>query len=432
MAKTTCQLHQRTARLRSRAVLLTSVLLGTGAVLAGPRPGLVIEESVSVQSRFFVEQGVQTPNHGQNSRGQSSHWQNSVASDGDVSWANESGSFSFRAKPFVRVDGTDRHRTHADLRELYVSGIGNGFEVHAGLRRIFWGVNEFLHLVDVINQVDLVEDIDEEDRLGQPMLQVVVPRGRFTLEAFVLPGFRERRFPGRNGRLHGPLPISGHAQYASHAGRRHVDGAVRLSASVGALDFGIGHFSGTSREPRLRLGMDRAGGLQLVPYYETIDQTSIDGQWLWSDWAFKLEALTRQGQGGRYRAGVFGFERTFVGALGRGDIGWVVEALWDDRGRHAPAGHFEHDLALGFRITANDAADSTLLLGAIQDLRRDEHTLSLEASRRLGAAFKLALEARAFGSHAHGTALTTLSDPDYKTAFLDSDDYVQLEISTFF
>ena len=317
------------------------------------------------------------------------------------------------------------------MRELYVSSVGSAFELHAGLRRVFWGVSEFLHLVDVINQVDLVEDIDEEDRLGQPMLQLVVPRGALTLDVFVLPGFRERRFPGRNGRLHGPLPIDGHAQYALRARRKHIDGAARLSASVGALDFGIAHFSGTSREPRLRFGRDRSGAPELVPYYETIDQTSVDGQWLWSGWAFKLEALTRSGQGGRYRAAVAGFERTFVGAFDRADLGWVMELLWDDRGRRVPAGHYEHDLALGLRLAANDAADSTMLLGVIRDLHSDEHTLSLEASRRLGARYKLAVEARCWGSRTRGPAVNTLLDSDSKTAVFDRDDYVQIEITAF-
>ena len=418
-------------RLWFAALCLTGI---SSTTVATPRPGLIIEAAVGVQSRLFIQEGAQT----------NARWQQSAQADADVSWTSDDGTFAFRAKPFLRLDDSDHHRSHVDFRELYVSHVDSRFELHAGLRRVFWGVNEFLHLVDVINQVDFVEDIDEEDRLGQPMLQLVVPYGGLTLEAFVLPGFRERRFPGRRGRLHGPLPIDGHARYASSARRKHVDGAVRLSASVGALDVSVAHFSGITREPRFVLGFDRGGSAQLVSYYETIDQTSVDGQWLWSDWAFKLEALTRQGQGGRYRAGVFGFERTFVGAFGRGDIGWVMEALWDDRGRRTPPGHYEHDVALGFRVTANDAADSTMLLGVIRDVHRDEHTLSIEASRRLGAAFKLELEARAFGSRTRDrdpsssfgppldSALNTLTDPDNKTAILDADDYVQLELTTFF
>ena len=35
-----------------------------------------------------------------------------------------------------------------------------------GLGKVFWGVTEFNHLVDVINQTDLVEGIDGEAKLG--------------------------------------------------------------------------------------------------------------------------------------------------------------------------------------------------------------------------------------------------------------------------
>ena len=40
-----------------------------------------------------------------------------------------------------------------------------------GVGKVFWGVTESQHLVDIINQTDLVENIDTEDKLGQPMLE---------------------------------------------------------------------------------------------------------------------------------------------------------------------------------------------------------------------------------------------------------------------
>ena len=41
-----------------------------------------------------------------------------------------------------------------------------------GAAKVFWGTAESRHLVDIINQTDAVEDIDEEDKLGQPMVKV--------------------------------------------------------------------------------------------------------------------------------------------------------------------------------------------------------------------------------------------------------------------
>ena len=62
----------------------------------------------------------------------------------------------------VRTD----QRTHGDIRELaYVHARVMIGSFVVGIRKEFWGVTEFQHLVDVINQTDGVEDFDGEDKL---------------------------------------------------------------------------------------------------------------------------------------------------------------------------------------------------------------------------------------------------------------------------
>ncbi len=56
--------------------------------------------------------------------------------------------------PYLRLDQYNGNRTHFDIREMfwqYYSGI---WEVSVGFRKVFWGVTESLHLVDVINQTE--------------------------------------------------------------------------------------------------------------------------------------------------------------------------------------------------------------------------------------------------------------------------------------
>jgi hypothetical protein len=62
--------------------------------------------------------------------------------------------------PFARLDAQDSERTHADIRELKYLHIGDGWDVTVGFDKIFWGVTESRHLVDIINQTDAVEDVD--------------------------------------------------------------------------------------------------------------------------------------------------------------------------------------------------------------------------------------------------------------------------------
>jgi len=112
----------------------------------------------------------------------------------------ETGS-SFILVPFARFDSQDSERTHFDIRELNYLWLTDNWEMRMGIGKVFWGVTEFVHLVDIINQTDLVESPDGEEKLGQPMVQLSIARDWGVLDLFVLPGFRERTFPGKKGAL---------------------------------------------------------------------------------------------------------------------------------------------------------------------------------------------------------------------------------------
>jgi len=339
--------------------------------------------------------------------------------------------------PFLRLDAEDSRRSHFDLREAYWSRIGSDWELHIGARRVFWGVTEFKHLVDVVNQTDLVENVDGEDKLGQPMVHLSLVRDWGIVDLMLLAGFRERTFPSRDGRLRRALPGKrSAATYASHAEEFPIDTVVRWSHAAGPLEWGIYHFSGTSRQPLLFPQVNGRGEGYLRPHYPTIDQTGLEAQALFGDWAWKLEAISNSGFDGRYNAFNIGFERTLVGFGGtRSDLGIVAEYMHDGRDERAFDTLFEHDLAVGTRWSLNDAADTQALLGVIWDVETDEYIFSIEGSRRLGSDWTLELEGRVFGGGSlpdRNALLESLFDPTNKSASLQRDDYLQLELKRFF
>lgn len=338
-------------------------------------------------------------------------------------WLWDGGRQGVTLVPFARADQGDPERRHADLREFSWWKATRDWELRAGVRKVFWGVAESQHLVDIINQTDLVENPDQEDKLGQPMINLAWVRPWGTVDLFLLWGVRERTFPGVKGRLRFPIPVdTSQTRYASNAGDRRIDGAVRWSHSVGPWDIGLYHFSGTTREPRLLPGRDAAGAAVLVPFYETIDQTGLDLQATLGNWLWKLEAIHRSGQGDPYFAAVGGFEYTFYGILGsKKDLGWVLEYHYDERGANAPT-PFQNDLMTGLRLAFNDVAGTEALLGVIADLDGGARLYSLEASRRVGQHWKLSVEARLFGH-------TRPQDPLFG---LRRDDYLQLEWAYYF
>lgn len=339
-------------------------------------------------------------------------------------WNRRSDLFTF--KPFAMVDAHDDNRTHADIRELSWIHVERDWETNIGISKVFWGVTEAVHLVDIINQTDLVVNEDGEDKLGQPMAKLTLIRDYGVFDLFVLPGFRERTFSDVEGRPRFAIPVSNDVRYESGDEELHIDFAVRWSHSIGEFDIGIAHFAGTAREPRfLILPGDvtpPSSIKKLTPYYEIINQTSLDLQAIFGGWLLKLEAIVRSGQGKQVQALAGGYEYTFVGVNeSQIDIGLITEYLYDSRdddidlaaavaGEALVTSPFQNDLVLGARFTLNDAASSELLASVIVDLDGGGQSYNIEASRRLGDRWKLSLEARGVMNIPSNNVLSSFED----------------------
>jgi len=328
--------------------------------------------------------------------------------------------FHLSLEPFYRIDSEDRERSHGDLRLAEALYFTDNWEVSVGLGRVFWGATEFVHLVDIINQTDQVEALDGEEKLGQPMMHLTMPLDWGVFEAFVLPWFRERTFPGVNGRFRTPLPVdTDRAVYESSAGQHHTDIAIRYSTTLGATDLGLYYFNGTAREPVLLFSHQQTSPPILYPYYEQIGQTGLDLQMAAGKWLFKAEAYYRIGQSRSYAATTFGFEYTLVGiADTMMDLGLIGEYVYDDRDAGWLPTIYENDVMTGLRLAVNDMDDSNILLGLIRDIHSGSTIVSVEASRRLGDSIRINLDASFFMN-------MDLLDP---AASLARDDFIKLEM----
>ncbi len=431
----------RTARwLRSLIVLGILLALPSAALAQGPE----VAGSVGFELRGFPYESIS---------GLPSEAGLSALIRPELEWQWDDGDQQLRFLPFFRVDQVDDQRTHFDIRELIWMVRGDTWEVAAGVGRVFWGVTESQHLVDIINQTDLIENPDGEDKLGQPMVNLTLLLDWGAIDLFVLPGFRERTFPGIDGRFRPPVPIdSDLAAYESGADNRHIDFAIRWSHYIGDWDVGVAHFHGTGREPTLvplsaaeLLGAGAslsdvlgaaangdpaaavdsdsvAADAALIPYYSIIDQTSLDltgakGAMLW-----KLEATNRFGQGDRYAALTGGLEYTMIGAFSTAwDVGILVEYLWDERGKAALT-NFDDDVFVGTRLAFNDIQSTDLLAGLIIDRRTGSSLVNIEMHRRIRDRYTLEVEARFFMG----------AQPKDRLFFFQGDDYVSVEIARYF
>ncbi len=364
---------------------------------------------VAIDSRFFL----QGPLY------QGQEMNNAPSLVLEPEFYTQDGPDTWTLRLFGRLDPYDPNRTHIDVRQADWLTAGEGWEFSMGVSKVFWGVTESRHLVDIINQTDAIEDTDGEDKLGQPMIQLGFFRDWGNIRLFYLPYFRERTFTQTEGRLRGPsLVNTDKAVYESRHERWHPDIALRYNHYIGNWDFGLSHFHGTSRDPRLI-----RSGNTLTPYYDLIDQTGLDLQYTNEGWLWKLEAITVDQNDTRFEALSGGLEYTFYNIDNADtDVGLIVEYHRDTRDDKAPATLFDRDMFVGTRITLNDV-DSTEFLGGIMwDRNNDSLLYSIEASKRIGNNWKIELETRLFSN-------TNKNDNAY---ILRGDDHMTLRLSRFF
>ncbi len=339
------------------------------------------------------------------------------------------GDLTAKVTPFVRLDAVDDRRSHFDLREAKIDYRSGDWEFTVGLDFVFWGKTEAVHLVDIVNSDDTVEDLDLEDKLGQPMFRLTrhTDWGAFSL--YYLPYFRKPTFAGANARLRGQLPVdTGSADIRVDGAEWAPSFAARWAHVVGDVDFGVSAFSGTSRDAAfLPTGFTAFGPSALQPVYSRVAQVGFDGQYTSNATLWKLEAIGRRGQLDRsgdksaYVAVTGGLEYTLFGvADSNADLGLILEGAWDSRGEQALT-PFEEDAIYGVRLALNDERDTSLLVIGTTDVSSGGTSVRLEAQRRLFGSWKAEVEAQAFLN-------TQRSDLEYD---LRRDTYVRLKLSYF-
>ena len=337
---------------------------------------------------------------------------------------------SFTFKPFVNIDVLDNERRRFDFREFYWDFAADTWDVAIGFNKVYWGRLEFYNIVDIVNQTDLA--VNQDEKFGQPMIKFGWENSKGLLEFLIITGFRERSFPGPDGRLGLPFPVdTNNSTINNSAEIPGIDLAVRWTQSVGNnTEISLSHFSGLSREPDFGLNFD-LDNLKLIPIYETIEQTGLELEWLYEGWVVKFEAKNVSGQDERFQVLSAGVEFTFSDIFSTGhDITIIAEQINDSREEVSPS-FLERDYAMGMRWAANDEAGSEALLGFLLDPETDERLVAIEGSRRFGENFKLYIRGNIIIERAREpTSLTFLealdaarSNPLFADAFA-SDEFI--------
>lgn len=345
---------------------------------------------IGLEYRYFFDEAQFT--------GQKDHFPAlSITPEYKLSW--QDGYQNIYATGFFRLD-IDRERTHADIREFYYQKASSKWELNLGVKKIFWGVTESNHLVDIINQTDQVESFDGEQKLGQPLAQFTWSTNKAgTFDFFYLPVHRKRNFPGEKGRFRFATLIDQESVGYENDNLKawHPGFAFRWSHYIGIIDLAISDFYGPGREPLFAF----LPSGEVEAFYPIINQVGLELQVTHNAFLWKLESIYRTSELQDMFALAAGLEYTFSNVDGNGlDIGVLGEYLYDDRDALSLNG-LQNDLFIGSRLAFNDVNDTSILAGGIVDLTQSSHILSIEGSRRLGNSFTLSIEGRVFSDIAN-------------------------------
>ncbi|MEO9483670.1 MAG: hypothetical protein ABJG47_09505 [Ekhidna sp.] len=368
---------------KSWAAMLTA-LLSFAAVAQEEERETDFELELQFENRYFFSEGLYS--------GQERNYLSlAVKPAYELSW--QDGDHSLKMVLFGRFDQHDDNRTHADIRELYYQRVKGSWELSLGWKKVFWGVTESAHLVDIINQTDQVESFDGEQKLGQPMAHFSYLSGVGTLDFFYLPYARKRQFAASGGRLRFPTVIERDDFSVDHDLEEwYPSGAFRWSNYFGVFDTGLSYFHGVGREP-LFLNLDSSDPQF---FYPIINQVGVDIQATTGPLLLKLEAIHRQADQQSFESLAGGVEFTFGNIKSSGiDLGLIAEYLYDSRDELAIS-NLANDLFTGFRLAFNDAKSTEILAGGIFDLEKSTKLYSIEASRRIASSWKVEVEARIF------------------------------------
>lgn len=323
---------------------------------------------------------------------------------------------------FGRWDINGNSRSHWDVRELYYQYYQGNWEFNAGVKKVFWGKTEGVHLVDVINQIDFLEGIDGEEKLGQPMVQVSYSSKYGVFTGFALPYSREIAFGNEAGRPRTPQVITDEqVSWESDREEWHPTFAMRWSHFIGDSDIGLHYFYGNARDPLVLFSPTGEFGLQ----YPVVHQLGLDYQVIVKSTILKLESIFRAGDFADFEnifAITGGLEYTFGNVNKKGlDIGLIAEYVYDNR-QELTFSSLDNDIFLGSRFAFNNVAGTEVLFGIFQDISKTTRALRLEGSQRIGNNWKFT---------ATGQAFVTVDEAEFVYLFR-RDSFLELELVRYF
>ena len=392
--------------------LVPALLLGSGLYAEGEWD---LQGYVGLDAQYYI------------TRPEAKHPYNLTATQRfELSYSDDA--FTAKLNLYAQGDSFDLSHDQADKNERSFVRLDEAFvryefendTLMLGNNIRFWGALEVRNIADAFNPVDFRQDPSESDKMGvwnaaythyfeMGELSVIVkfyepdqPMAAYPYAYYFLP---PALFNPMTGAPLGAVVYDDALK--SEKSRYYPSTYLKYSASTQweyALDYAVifehGYDSQHYFSANPPLGTPTANGqytlsnnVYLVNKILTYNTLVIDDALIKFEGTY-TDVIDSKVISDYMHLGL-GIEYTLTAVMGEGDLGLLSEYYYYDTfeaGRYSDLELFEifeDDLFVGFRYTFNDAGDSSILAGALIDLRYEEQSYSIKYETRLFDVLKL-------------------------------------------
>ena len=325
--------------------------------------------------------------------------------------AKQAGGFRQELRVLGRAAAVDESRSDLILEEFWAGWRGDWLDVLVGARLINWSATEAFHPADIINSRNLDSDIENAEKIGEPMASVRARLWQGGLTAFFMPLRLAPRLPGPRSRLNfsqgQPLgkTLWSNRDEGIDDGPWTSQWAARFDQTFAGLDLALHYVDHQDRHQPAIILEPNSG--RIHPVYRRVKRYGGTAAQVLGEWILKAEVDHRRfdalDMGPQYQvlnpgaadhtAVAFGLEWGW--GYSSGSEGTVLlEGQWMIADASADEletlGPFQRDILLGYRHALNDVEGTELLVGVIIDTQRpDECIANVTFTRRINDQWSL-------------------------------------------
>jgi hypothetical protein len=307
----------------------------------------------------------------------------------------EDGQFVFNGKAIIDKD--DKERRYGDISDLYYKHNFENSDLLIGRNTRFWGAMEFYNHTDNFNTKDWLDDpFDYDSKIGAWNMAYTYYFENSELAFIAKVHEEEQRVQDRES-VNNFMPPIYREDLETQEGRDRPTLYLKYSGSGEEIqiDYSFIYQNGYDEQRYLSLVNGELRQHAYIVNKLMGYATLVNGETI-----YKTElAYTKSDNAtvSDYAQISVGLEHTLYGVWDKADLGLLAEYYKYDANDNDGLGAkdfgnlFADDVALGFRLTFNDGADSDVLGGVSIDRDNHEKIYSLEYNTRLYDKYKLGL-----------------------------------------